>query len=144
MLLAPYKPDNIPELPCLFFLSPSLLPHLFERSLLGNMLFTYKPLSTISLIRFSHSRSLSTCFSHLRARFQTTRDSRYAQSPQKLFKLANLETAYPALLISSHGSHKKSLLLIYPLFSLSCYRSIWLSCKEHPLPCENCKKISFQ
>lgn len=119
MLLVPYKPDNMPQLPCLFFLLPSLLPHLFEISLLGNMLFTYKPLSTINLIRFSHSGSLSTCFSHLSARFQTTRDSHYAQSPQKLFKLANFETAYPVLLIYSHRSHKKSLLLTYPLFSLS-------------------------
>ena len=83
----------------------------------GSTPFICKPASqtqTTSFLGFLHCKSLFLCPNNLRATYQTTRQSLYAQSLLKLSKVANPKPAYVVLPIPSHGNHNRASVHVLP------------------------------
>ena len=108
------------------------------------------------LLGSPYSGPLSTCPNCSRARCQANRDSPYAPSPLKLFKLANCKPVYtlynpkPGLSMPSNGNHNRDSCSHVPLDSAFWSALVVFQCDSpwHGLRpslgiCK-CNKLSFQ
>lgn len=85
-------------------------------------------------LRPSHSRPLSTCSNHPRARFQTPRGAPLPQSPLKPFQLANPKPVCPASPSPCHGNHHRAL----------AHSSLLSLCPISHIPMVLCYVLLFQ